>query len=99
MRTDERERGCSSSVKLLTDCKEGSLCRVAGLESRLVRVKKVVTVEIGGHLVKDSSLESFGKKRKKRDRSVVVDFRRVEGGFLQERVNSRLLQRVRESAS
>jgi len=33
-------------VKLLRDSKEGRLCRVAGLESRLVRVKKVVTVEI-----------------------------------------------------
>jgi len=79
-------------VKLLRDSKEGSLCRVAGLESRLVWVKTVVTVEIGGHLVGDSSLENFGKKRKKRDRSVVVDFRRVEAGFLQERVHSCLLK-------
>jgi len=48
---------------------------VADLESRLVRVKKVVMVKKGGHLVKDSSLKSFGKKRKSRDKSVVVDFR------------------------
>jgi len=43
--------------------------------------------------------DSYGKKRKKRDMSLVVDFRWVEGGFLQERVNSRLLQRVKETAS
>jgi len=61
-------------------------------------VKLVVAVKIGRHLVKDSSLQSFGKKSKKKDRSV-VDFRWVEGGFLQERVESRLLQRVRETAS
>jgi len=55
-------------------------------------------VERGGHLVEDGSLESSGEKRKKRERSV-VDFRRVDGGFLQERVHPRLLQRVRETAS
>jgi len=37
-------------------------------ESRLVRVKKVVTVEMGGHLVKDCSLKSFGKKRRETGR-------------------------------
>ena len=57
---------------------------MACLETRLVRIKKVVLVKIGRELIKDSSLESFGKKGKKRDRSVVVYFRRVEGGFLQE---------------
>jgi len=67
---------------------------VAGLQSRLVRVKKAVAVEIGGHLVKDSPLQSFGKKRKKRDRSISV-----EGRFLQERVDSRLLQRVMQTAT
>lgn len=72
---------------------------MACLESRLVRVQKVVLVEEGGDLVKDSSLQGFGKKGKERDRSVVVDFRRVESGFLQERVDSCFLQRVRETAS
>jgi len=47
------------------------------LNTRLVWVKKVVALEIGGHSVKDSSLESFGMKRQKRGRSVVADFRRV----------------------
>ena len=72
-------------MKLLRDSKKGSPRGVACLETRLVRVKKVIMVEIGGELIKDSSLESFGNKWKKRDRSVVVSFRRVEGGFLQER--------------
>jgi len=49
-------------------------------------------------LGKDSSLKSFGKKRKK-DRSVVVEFREAEGGFLQGRVNAHLLQRFRELAT
>ena len=53
-------------------------------------------VEIRGELIKDGLLESFRKKGKKRDRSVVVYFRQVGGGggVLQERVNSCLLQRV-----
>ena len=54
-------------------------------------------VKIGGELIKDSSLESFRKKGKKRDRSVVVYFRRIEAGVLQERIYSCLLQRVRWS--
>ena len=56
-------------------------------------------VKIGGELIKDSALESFGNKGKKRDRSVVIYIRRVEGGFLQEGIYSCLLQRVRETAS
>ena len=72
---------------------------MACLETRLVRVKKLVLVKIGGELIKDSSLKSLGRKGKKRDRSVVVYFRRVEGGFLEERVNSCLLKRLKETAS
>ena len=56
-------------------------------------------VEIGGELIKDSALKSFVKKGKKRDRSIVIYFRRVGGGFLQERIYSCLLQRVWETAS
>ena len=52
---DRGERGCSSSVKLLRDSKEGSLSWVACLETRLVRVKKVVLVKIGGELIKKNA--------------------------------------------
>ena len=49
-------------------------------------MKNVVLMKIGGELIKDSSLECFGKgkeKGKKRGRSVVVNLRWVEGGFLE----------------
>ena len=57
------------------------------LQTRLVRIKKVVLVKIGG------------EKRKKRDRSAYVYFRRFEDGFLEERVHSCFFKRVRETAS
>ena len=51
------------------------------LEVGLVRVKKIVLREITRELVRDSTLNCFGKKRKKVYRSVVFD---VKGrvGFL-----------------
>ena len=69
-------------MKLLRENKDWQ-SQLSGLETRLVRVKKVVMVEIGGELIKNSSLKGFGKKGKKRDRSVVVYFRLVgvKGAF------------------
>ncbi len=57
-----KDRGdCSSSVKFLCDGKEGSLCTVACLESRLVRVVEVFLLEICRKLSKDSTLKCSGK--------------------------------------
>lgn len=49
-----------------------------------MKVKEAVTLEIGGELVKDSLLESFGNKR---DRLVVVYFSQIEIGFLLEGIS------------
>ena len=51
-------------MKLVRNSKEGSLSSVACLETRLVRIKQVVMMKIGGELIKVSSLKSFGKKGK-----------------------------------
>ena len=61
----------------------GSFSLVASLKARLVGIKKVFLVEISRELIINGTLKSFGKKWKKRDRSVVVQLRRVECGFFE----------------
>ena len=41
---DRGEGGCFSRVQFLRDSKEGSFCGVTCLETRLVRIKKVVLI-------------------------------------------------------
>ena len=67
-------------MKLLRDSQEGSLSSVACLETRLVRIKNVVVLKVGGEWIKDSSLESFGKKGKKQS-CQLSRFRRVTHAF------------------
>ena len=52
------------------------------LETRLVRIQKVVLMEITGELFKDSAFKCFRQEREERDRPVVYNIRRVESGFL-----------------
>ncbi|KAK5914628.1 hypothetical protein CgunFtcFv8_009053 [Champsocephalus gunnari] len=79
---DRGEGGCFSRVQFLSDSKEGSFCGVTCLETRLVRIQKVVLMEITGELFKDSAFKCFRQEREERDRPVVYNVRRVESGFL-----------------
>ncbi len=85
---------CSSNVEFLYDGKEGSFCWVARLEFRLVRVEEVVQVEICRQLSKDSTLKCFWKKLQKREKCVILNIRRNEGRFLQERAHSSCFKSV-----
>ncbi|KAK5881937.1 hypothetical protein CesoFtcFv8_020574 [Champsocephalus esox] len=67
---DRGEGGCFSSVQFFSDSKKGSFCGVTCLETRLVRIQKVVLMEIAGELSKDSAFKSF---REERDRPVVYN--------------------------
>jgi len=59
---DRGEGGCFGSVQFLRDSKESSFCGVTCLETRLVRIQKVVLMEITGELFKNSVLDRNGRR-------------------------------------
>ena len=67
-------------------------------ETRLQRIQEVVLGEKERKLLGGCPFKGFGKKREKRDWSVVLDSSRVEGGLFKERLDSSRLKGSRNNA-
>ena len=68
-------------MQFLRDSEESSLCGVTCLGTRLVRIQKVVLMEITGELFKDSAFKCFRQEREERDRPVVYNIGFFRRGF------------------